>query len=79
MTGSGLNFTQLGIGGVVAALLAVAVVVLWKDNKALRKQAYEDQQRMLPALTQASAAITQATNTMAEFAREATLLLRERR
>lgn len=74
-----VNFAQLGVAGIICALLLAAVVVLWRALERERKARIEDQAQVLPALTQASAAITQASNTMAEFVREAALLLRERR
>lgn len=64
---NGLDVTQLGVAGVVVAILLAFLKVLWEDNKALRRQAREDQERVLPALAEAS-------NAMAEFARVAELL-----
>ena len=68
---NGPDFTQLGVAGIVCLLLTVAVVVLWNDNKELRKQARDDQQAILPALTAATSAMT-------EFTRAAAITLHER-
>lgn len=51
------DFTQLGVSGVIVAMLLIAVKVLWTDNKELREQARADQQTVLPVLTAASTAI----------------------
>lgn len=67
----GIDLTGLGVSGVIVAFMAVACTVLWRTLQDERKQAREDQERILPALTKASAA-------MAEFARTATVLLDRR-
>lgn len=55
-----LAITQLGVSGVVVVILIVIVRTLWQDVQQLRKESREDQAEILPALTQATAALAQA-------------------
>lgn len=49
---------QLGVSGVIVALCLIAIKVLWSALQTERAKRDGDQQAMLPALTQATAAVS---------------------
>lgn len=51
------NLASYGGLGVLVAVLLTAVKVMWGEIQELRKQAREDQERVLPVLTAALSAI----------------------
>lgn len=59
MTLNGVDFTQLGVSGVVAVLLIVAVKVLWDKYQEALAQNREDQEAVLPALQSMTVAMTE--------------------
>lgn len=52
--------TQLGVAGVIVALLSIGIVTLWKALQAERAARNADQAAILPALTQSTAAVASA-------------------
>lgn len=67
MTSPGPDLTQLGVSGIIVALLLIAVKVVWDKYQDSLRQNREDIEQVLPALQSATSAMT-------EFARIANRL-----
>ncbi len=59
MTTSGPDLTQLGVSGIIVALLLVAVKVLWGKYQEALTQNRADQEQVLPALQSMTLAMTE--------------------
>jgi hypothetical protein len=57
----GVDFTQLGVAGIVAVLLLGALAVVWGKYQGALEQNRADQAQILPALIAASSAMTEVT------------------
>ena len=57
----GIDLTQLGVSGVIVALLIVAVIALWSKYQDALERNHADQAQTLPALLAASTAMTEVT------------------
>lgn len=53
------DLTQLGVSGIIVALLLIAVKVLWDKYQDALAQNRQDQEAVLPALQSATAAMTE--------------------
>ncbi len=54
-----VDLTQLGVSGVVAVLLLIAVKVLWDKYQESLRQNREDREAVLPALQSMTTAMTE--------------------
>lgn len=52
-----IDVTQLGVSGVIVAILLTDRMILWKDNRELRAQMRQDQALAIPALEKSAEAL----------------------